>query len=169
MGFDIQKWLYSCIVIGLMVLISNNFCLAGENSKIRYGKYMHFESLKVAYDYQKEDYFDKNTLMGSQKEYSYRYYPLCAVYYDTNRKLYYYLQDGSWKIFSYLPRNFNRNLDYYVKLNMDTDKPYIYFDNHIRQFPPRDSGKKSLWSEAIFILFYQHSPDNNRIRDFAKM
>jgi hypothetical protein len=128
---------------------------------------MDFESLRAEYEYQKEDYFNKNTSMRSQKSYSYRYYPSCSVYYDTNRKLYYYLQDGCWKIFSYLPRTFNRELGYSVKLNMDTDKPYIYFHNHIRQFPPLNSGKKNLWSETIYILFYKHSPNN--YRDLTKM
>ncbi len=167
MGFGTRKWLYSCFIIGLTVLFSNNFSLADESGKIRYRQYMDFESLKVAYEYQKEDYHNKKKFMRPQKKYAYRYYPLCTVYYDTNRKLYYYLENGSWKIFSFLPRNFSRKLDYYVKLNMDTDKPYIYFDNHIRQFPPRDSRKKNLWSAAIFVLFYKHSPDNNR--DFTKM
>jgi hypothetical protein len=162
MGFAIRKWLYSCAIIGLIVLLSNNFSLADESGKIRYRNYVDLESFRAEYKYQKEDYFSNNSLMRSQNQYAYRYYPSCSVYYDTDRKLYYYLQDGGWKIFSYLPRNFNRELGYYVKLNMDTDKPYIYFDNHIRQFPPRDSRKKNLWSDAIFILFYKHSPDNNR-------
>ena len=167
MRFAIRKWLSSCFIMGLIVLFSINFSLANESSKIRYEKDIHLESFKAEHKYQKQDSFNKNTLMRPQKEYSYRYYPLCSVYYDTNRKLYYYLQDGGWKIFSHLPRNFNRELDYYVKLNMDTDKPFIYFDNHIRQFPPKDSRKQSLWSKAIFILLYKHSPENNR--DFSKI
>ena len=134
MSFAIRRWLSSGLISGLMVLFSINFSLADESSKIRYGKNMHIESFKAEHEYQKQVYFTKNTLMRPQKEYSYRYYPLCSVYYDTDRKLYYYLQDGCWKIFSYLPRNISRELDYYVKLNMDTDKPFIYFDNHIKFF-----------------------------------
>ena len=49
MGFGTRKWLYSCFIIGLTVLFSNNFCLAGESSKVPYAKYMHFESLKVGF------------------------------------------------------------------------------------------------------------------------
>ena len=162
MRFVVQRWLYSCVIIGLIIPLSNNFSLADESGKIRYRQYMDFESLATAYEYQTEDFFDKNTSLKSQHTYSYRFYPSCSVYYDTDRKLYYYLQDGCWKIFSYLPRNFSRELGYYVKLNLDTDKPYIYFANHIRQFPPSYSEKKNLWSETIFILFYRHSPKNSR-------
>ena len=162
MGFDIRRGLYSSVVSGLIILLSNNFSLADESANLRYRQYLDFESLSAANEYQKQDYHNKNILMRSQKSYSYRYYPSCAVYYDTNRKLYYYLQDGSWKIFSYLPHRFKREMGYYVKLNMNTDKPYTYFANHIRQFPPINSGKKNLWSEAIYILFYKHSPHKKR-------
>ena len=136
MDFGAKNWFCFCAIIVLMMFFSGDFCFASDHGKVRYGRYLDIEKLRAGHVFQKEDYLRKNMLLKSQHTYAYRYYPSCSVYYDTNRKLYYYLQDGCWKIFSFLPRNFSRQLGYYVKLNLDTDKPYVHHAEHVKKYPP---------------------------------
>ena len=94
------------------------------------------------------------------KKYSYQYYPKCSVYYDIQRGLYFYRDDGSWKIFSALPRNLGQQLGDFVTIKTDSDKPYLDNDKHVKKFPPDDSKKpkKNMWSKLVFLLLYEHAP-----------
>jgi len=95
---------------------------------------------------------------GNRQMYSYRYYPTCSVYYDIDRGLYYYPEDDDWKISASLPSNLEKNLDDYVKIEMDTDKPYIEHKKHVQNFPPKESPKikPNFWSKLVFVLLFEH-------------
>ena len=95
------------------------------------------------------------------KNYSYQYYPNCSVYFDIQRGLYFYREDDNWKIFSALPKNLKRQLGDYVKIETESDKPYLDNKKHAKKFPPKGLKKpeKSMWSKLVFILLYKHAPD----------
>ena len=94
------------------------------------------------------------------KKYSYQYYPNCSVYFDIQRSLYFYREDDNWKIFAALPKNLERQLDDFVTIETDSDKPYLDNDKHVKKFPPEDSRKpkKNRLSKLIYILLYEHAP-----------
>ncbi|MGD8549513.1 MAG: hypothetical protein PVJ20_13305 [Desulfobacterales bacterium] len=72
---------------------------------------------------------------GYRAKYNYRYYPSCRVYYDDYRKLYFYLEGDNWRISASLPHALQLGLGGYVSIEMDEDKPYIYYEEHKRKYP----------------------------------
>ncbi len=73
---------------------------------------------------------------GYREKYRYRYYPSAQVYFDVDRSVYFYFEDGGWRVSASLPRYFSVNLDGYVHIELDTDKPYMHFDEHRKKYPP---------------------------------
>jgi hypothetical protein len=101
----------------------------------------------------------KNPKTGC-KQYSYQYYPNRSIYYDIQRELYFYRKDDKWKIFAVLPGYLKRQLDDFVIIETDSDKPYLDNEKHVKKFPPDDSRKpkKNMWSKLAFLLLYKHAP-----------
>ena len=73
---------------------------------------------------------------GYRAKYSYRYYPSARVYYDVDRKAYFHLEGSSWRISVSLPTVLRVQLGDYVTLEMDSDKPYVKFEEHKKRYPP---------------------------------
>jgi hypothetical protein len=73
---------------------------------------------------------------GYRAKHAYWYYPDSYVYFDTNRGVYFYLEDNNWRVSVSLPRYVQVNLGDHVAIEMDTDKPYIRFDEDRKKFPP---------------------------------
>ena len=73
---------------------------------------------------------------GYRAKYKYRYYPSCGIYYDEYRKLYFYLEGINWRISASLPHELQLRLKGYVSVEMDEDKPYIYYEKHKKKYPP---------------------------------
>ncbi len=69
----------------------------------------------------------------------YYYYPSAFVYFDVDRRLYFFLSNGAWVAAPVLPPTIVIRPDSYVTIELDVDRPYIYFDKHRKKFPP---GKK---------------------------
>jgi hypothetical protein len=65
----------------------------------------------------------------------YQYFPSVRVYHDAERGLYFFLQGTEWRIAVALPSELRLQLRYYVTLEMDSDKPYLYNDQHEQQYP----------------------------------
>jgi hypothetical protein len=86
---------------------------------------------------------------GYRAKYKYRYYPSCSVYYDAYRKLYFYLEGPNWQISASLPHSIQLDLVDYVSIEMDTGKPYRYYEQHKRKYPPgklkKKGKKKNKW------------------------
>jgi hypothetical protein len=80
---------------------------------------------------------------GYRAKYTYRYYPSSCVYYDTGRKVYFYLQGDDWRASVSLPQHLNLRLGNYVTMDMDTDKPYTRFEEHRHKYPPGQLKKKN--------------------------
>ena len=87
---------------------------------------------------------------GYRAKHHYRYYPSCSVYYDSGRKLYFYLNGENWEVGVSLPNRIRVGLDDYVSMELETDKPYTYHADHVKRYPPgkmkKKHKKKSKWS-----------------------
>ncbi len=64
---------------------------------------------------------------GYRKKHKYHYYPNNNVYYDPDRKLYFYLDGNGWKTGANLPTSIRLNLGKSTSLELDTDLPYKIF------------------------------------------
>ena len=80
---------------------------------------------------------------GYRAKYKYRYYPSCSVYYDAYRKLYFYLEGPNWRVSASLPHAIQLGLGEHVSIEMDADKPYIYYEEHKHKYPPNKFKKKN--------------------------
>ncbi len=80
---------------------------------------------------------------GYRAKYKYRYYPAASVYYDTYRNLYFYLEGPNWRISASLPHAIQVGLGDHVSIEMDVDKPYVYYDEHKHKYPPGKFKKKA--------------------------
>ncbi len=78
----------------------------------------------------------------AKQHYKYWYYPDAYVYFDVTRKVYFYLEGDNWRIAASLPRHYRTRLYGYVEIELDSDKPYVYFDKHRREYPPGHWKKK---------------------------
>jgi hypothetical protein len=77
---------------------------------------------------------------GYRGKHKYRYYPDCSVYHDTERGLYFYIKGANWEVGASLPNNLQIRLGESVNLELDTDRPYMFHADHIKEYPP---GKKN--------------------------
>ena len=85
---------------------------------------------------------------GYRAKYGYRYYPSNSVYFDTNRQVYFYLEGNKWRMSVSLPKEIHLKIGDYVSIEMNTDKPYIYYSEHKRKYPPgqlKKKGKGKKW------------------------
>jgi len=142
MKYNTKNRLFVSFAIGFFFIVFNSTGFADDSGVIQQKEHSGLESPETA----------------SKQKYSYRYYPSCFVYYDIHRKLYYYLEGDTWKIFASLPRNLERQLGDYVQIETDSDKPYLDNDKHVKKFPPEGSRKpkKNMWSKLIFFLLHEH-------------
>ena len=73
---------------------------------------------------------------GYRIKHQYRYFPSASVYHDTSRGLYFYLGGSGWQVAASLPQDLKVRLGSSVSIEMETDKPYLYNDQHKKQYPP---------------------------------
>ncbi len=84
---------------------------------------------------------------GYRAKFDYYYYPDVFVYFDPSRRLYFYLEGDNWHVAASLPTYLRVRLGGYVTIQLDTDTPYVYFDEHRSNYPPgkwkgRKGGRK---------------------------
>ena len=85
---------------------------------------------------------------GYRAKHAYRYYPSSCVYFDTSSKVYFYLKGDNWTMSVSLPQEIQLRLGSYVSMELDTDRPYIHFQEHKRRHPPGQLKKKNQkWSK----------------------
>jgi hypothetical protein len=86
---------------------------------------------------------------GYRAKHNYRYYPSCSVYYDTGRRLYFYLKGNRWEVGASLPSGLRGRLGGSVSIELDTDKPYVHHAEHVKKYPPgqlkNKKKKKNKW------------------------
>lgn len=79
---------------------------------------------------------------GYRSKHQYKYYPSASVYHDSDRGLYFYLSGSNWKVAASLPIDLKVRLGSSVRMELETEKPYIYNDQHRKQYPPGQMKKK---------------------------
>jgi len=84
---------------------------------------------------------------GRRAKYRYRYYPSQYVYYDVERGFYFYLEGDGWRVSAQLPSRIHLGHADHVSIELGTDKPYEYFSEHRKKYPPGQAkkNKKSKW------------------------
>jgi hypothetical protein len=80
---------------------------------------------------------------GYRAQYRYRYYPSFYVYFDLGRRVYFYLEGDRWRISAHLPSAIRIESADYVTIELKTDKPYEYFAEHKKKYPPGQAKKKN--------------------------
>jgi hypothetical protein len=86
---------------------------------------------------------------GNRAKYRYLYFPECPAYYDTDRSVYFYLEGTNWVVSVYLPDRLSMKVGEYVALELDTDKPYTYYNDHKKKYPPGKpkKNKSNKWAQ----------------------
>jgi hypothetical protein len=79
---------------------------------------------------------------GRRAQYRYRYYPSFYIYFDIERRVYFYLEGDTWRMSAHLPSAVKLEPADYVVIELKTDKPYKYFSEHKKQYPPGQAKKK---------------------------
>jgi hypothetical protein len=79
---------------------------------------------------------------GISQKYNYQYYPYSSVYFDTYRKVYFYIEGNMWRMSVSLPQEIHVKLGDHVSIEMDIDKPYIHYEEHKHKYPPGQLKKK---------------------------
>ncbi|GAB4351947.1 MAG: hypothetical protein Kow0099_36110 [Candidatus Abyssubacteria bacterium] len=79
---------------------------------------------------------------GYRAKHTYRYYPGAQVYYEPARGLYFYYEDGEWRVSGSLPVHLSVQLGEYVIIESDSDKPYLESEKHAKKYPPGQMKKK---------------------------
>jgi hypothetical protein len=79
---------------------------------------------------------------GYRAKHRYRYYPSFYVYFDVGRKLYFYLEGDSWRVSARLPIGIHLEYAQYVSIELETDRPFEFFSEHRKKYPPGQAKKK---------------------------
>src|SRR3990172_5538131 len=72
---------------------------------------------------------------GQRAKYKYRYYPNSSVYYDSERRVYFYYDRDEWHTRSLIPDWIALDKNDYVTIEMYTDRPYEYHSDVYRKYP----------------------------------
>jgi hypothetical protein len=80
---------------------------------------------------------------GYRAKYAYRYYPSSYVYFDASRKVYFYFENHCWWESASLPKDIRLKRGHYVTIEMDDDKPYSGFKDHVHKYPQGQLKKKN--------------------------
>lgn len=78
---------------------------------------------------------------GYRAKHRYRYYPAVQVYYNVNQGSYIYYENGRWEVSVSLPQRIKINVNDYVTLEMDTERPYAYHHDVVKKYPPGQAKK----------------------------
>ncbi len=86
---------------------------------------------------------------GHRVKYKYLYFPECPAYYDKNRSVYFYIEGANWVVSVSLPDRLSMHLGEHVALELDTDEPYTYYNDHKKKYPPGQTknNKSNKWAK----------------------
>ena len=79
---------------------------------------------------------------AKEARYRYYYYPSSGVYLNVSTGSYFYLNGGSWQMTMALPHNVSIDTNDYVSLELETEQPYRYYDEHRGKYKGRGHFKK---------------------------
>jgi len=73
--------------------------------------------------------------------YGYYYYPSVGIYFQYSTGFYYYPSGRIWIRTRVLPPRFRLHPSDRVHLHIESNKPYLYHNNHIKKYKPRPGYK----------------------------
>jgi hypothetical protein len=144
----IKRSLIYITVVFFIISFSTNVFAEGSVT-IKWGKETSDAQPKVNKKHKKNGPPTHAPAHGYRAKYQYRYYPNCSVYYDTSRKLYFYLKGNNWEVGASLPSNLRVVLGDFVSIEMDTNKPYVHYNEHVKKYPPGQlkQKKQKKWTK----------------------
>ena len=80
---------------------------------------------------------------GYRAKHRYYYYPSSHVYHERDRRIWFYYKDGEWRVSVSLPSEIRIDMNDYVVLEMDNDRPYHYDHEVVKRYPPGRIKKKN--------------------------
>lgn len=143
MKFNEVKNLLFCIIAVFFLISFSTNIFADGSVTIKWGKDSSVEQTSGSGKNKKNGPPAHAPAHGYRAKYQYRYYPDCAVYYDTSRKLYFYLKGENWEFGASLPSSLRVDLGDFVSIGMDTSKPYIHHNEHVKKYPSGYRKKKN--------------------------
>ena len=72
---------------------------------------------------------------GQRAKHKYQYYPSAGAYFDVDRKLFFFRDKGDWVSAPKLPPVIVPTPGHFVEIELDTDRPFIHFEEHRVKFP----------------------------------
>ena len=114
---------------------------AGDSLSIEWKKGTKSDNREVAKKHKKQGPPAHAPAHGYRAKHQYRYYPSRSVYYDTGRRLYFYLKGDNWEVGASLPGSLRVGLGDAVSIELETDKPYIPHAEHIKMYPSKQFKK----------------------------
>lgn len=139
MSYDLIKKSFICFLIGFFIFSFNSHVFAGGGISIKWGKGSDSGQPKSVKKHKKGGPPAHAPAHGYRAKRQYRYYPSSSVYYDTGRGLYFYLKGDNWEVGASLPSSLRVGLGDSVSIELDTDKPYNHYKEHIKKYPPKKS------------------------------
>jgi len=130
------------LAIGLFLIAISADVLAESSISIRWGQEAEHDHSPSLEKHKKAGPPDHAPAHGYRAKHQYRYYPSKSVYHDPNRGLYFYIKGDNWEAGASLPTGLRANLGDYVKLELETDKPYVHNQEHRQKYPPGKSKQK---------------------------
>ena len=150
MKYKSLKRFITSLAIGLLsVLILFPYSCAPKRVQIVYEKKGNSQHSEIDHKHKKKGPPAHAPAHGYRAKHQYRYYPAHKVYYDTGRRLYFYLKGDNWEVGASLPSHIRVGLGKSVSIELDTDKPYIHHAEHVKKYPPgqikKKNKKKNKW------------------------
>ncbi len=117
------------LLAGLVLLFT--FGCASTSGRVGYEwgsqEPAHQQETKIAHKNGPPDHAPAH---GYRAKHSYRYYPTNEVYYDTGRRIYFYIEGEIWKSDVSLPYQIEVSLGKYRTVELYSDTPYEYHEKH---------------------------------------
>ena len=142
MNQSLIKKLFICLAIGFFFASFSTDVFAGGSISIQWGKGSGSDNREVVKKHKKQGPPAHAPAHGYRAKHQYRYYPSRSVYYDTARGLYFYLKGDNWEVGASLPGSLRVGLGDSVSIELETDKPYIHHEAHVKKYPAKQSKKK---------------------------
>ena len=143
MNYTLTKRLFICWAIGFFS-VSAIFTIgcAAKKIKVVYEKDGNSEYSEEGHKHKKGGPPPYAPAHGYRAKHQYRYYPSCSIYYDTGRRLYFYLKGDNWEVGASLPSKLKVGLGESVTLELETTKPYLHHAEHAEKYRPKTHKNK---------------------------
>jgi len=144
------------IIIFVILFIGSAFADSSNSVKIAKDNEMEYGQIKERYKHHNGPPAHAPA-HGYRAKYQYRYYPRGKVYYDTARGVYFYLKGENWEVSISLPIHQKNDLGEYVSLELETDRPYLFNEEHNKKYSSKQlsSEKKQMnvFTKLWILLF----------------